>query len=474
MRLTDPKGLVSPDVLRALNAKLDMGMVGLATDPRLGGNPFCYSFVATKPHELAVEYLSQEVKTAATDGKIYLWNPVFLATLPARELPLVMEHETIHLICDHAGRIGGRIPKLWMIVIDFITNGLMARDLDSSNRWSKVDKNKRVTILDSSLGKPINVKTFIEYLKGEIELDGHRIFLDKEASLGTPEDLYEKLLPYWKENPQTQSQFEAGENKAGLDPSDEEGKEDSEEDEDASASGQEGSNLDPLDTHVSNQLSKQEMLDNVQTALDQAALLNPGSEPGYLKDVLGELTDPSINLCDHIRMSCLNKQKGGTANRWKRPRRRSWAIGQYLPTHISPKEHANWLCLLDTSVSMSQSDISSGISQLKSINVEFSGIIVPCDAAVHWDQATEVDCFDDLKNTKIVGRGGTVFDEFFVGFPERFGEEFDVIIIITDGYCPPIKKELEPSIDVVWAVAGKNKTFKPPFGEVIPICQDGT
>jgi len=130
--------------------------------------------------------------------------------------------------------------------------------------------------------------------------------------------------------------------------------------------------------------------------------------------------------------------------------------------------------MLDTSGSMGEDDLVYGISQLKVLGNHSEGFVVPVDGAPHWEGVTPIKKMDDLKRTKVVGRGGTVFDDFFREFPEKLGSDFDVVVIITDGYCGQVPIELRPPCDVVWVVTrGDHKDFKQLFGRVAPLRNHG-
>ena len=125
--------------------------------------------------------------------------------------------------------------------------------------------------------------------------------------------------------------------------------------------------------------------------------------------------------------------------------------------------------MIDTSGSMGDDDIIYGISQLQALGNESEGFVVPCDAKVHWKGVQKIDQVKDLKKTKIIGRGGTVFDDFFKEFPNELGTDFDVIIIITDGYCGQVPYDLRPACDVVWVITTPGYEYKPTFGRVAPL-----
>jgi predicted metal-dependent peptidase len=162
-------------------------------------------------------------------------------------------------------------------------------------------------------------------------------------------------------------------------------------------------------------------------------------------------------------------QDAGLLNDWKRMRRR-WLAA--TPRQYLPKRHTHkprWLAMLDTSGSMSQDDLIYAVSQLKALgNTE--GYIICCDASPDWKSITKISHVNDLKHTKIVGRGGTIFDEFFRDYAKNVGNEWDCVIVLTDGYCGTVPLELKPrGVDVVWVLTNYQPDWKQPFGRKAPL-----
>jgi predicted metal-dependent peptidase len=213
------------------------------------------------------------------------------------------------------------------------------------------------------------------------------------------------------------------------------------------------------------------MADTMRAA-QQAATMR-GTVPSAVSDVLGELMKPTLKFTDIVRSACMKKvQDAGLKNDWKRFRRRWISGGRGRIRQYLPKRHTHrprWLAMIDTSGSMSQDDLVYGLSQLKVLGNGTEGFVVPCDAAIHWEGLTPVRNMDDIARTKIVGRGGTVFDDFFREFPEKLGLEFDCVVVITDGDCGTVPKELRPPLDVVWVITRERDSFKPSFGRVAPL-----
>lgn len=71
------------------------------------------------------------LRTAATNGLEYLWNPEFVVKQSRIGLRLVVGHEGWHSIYMHPSRRGSRIPSLWNQVVDFKVNFTLMDDLRS-------------------------------------------------------------------------------------------------------------------------------------------------------------------------------------------------------------------------------------------------------------------------------------------------------------------------------------------------------
>jgi hypothetical protein len=223
-----------------------------------------------------------------------------------------------------------------------------------------------------------------------------------------------------------------------------------------------------LDSHVDTAVTKQEVQADTMRAANQASTMR-GTVPSEVESLLGELVKPQLRFVDIVRSAMMRKvQDAGMKNDWKRFRRRYISA---TPRQYLPKRHTHmprWLCMLDTSGSMSDDDIRFGISQLQVLGNQTEGTVVPCDAEPHWEAAVKVRNMAELKKTRPVGRGGTDFTTYLRDFPTKMGTDFDVLVIITDGYCGEIPLELKPKkMDVCWVITRPDhEAFKPPFGRV--------
>jgi predicted metal-dependent peptidase len=68
---------------------------------------------------------SQEIPTAATDGKRLLFNPEFTDKLNKSEIIFLLAHEVLHIVLLTHVRRGHRDPKVWNMATDFAINQLL-------------------------------------------------------------------------------------------------------------------------------------------------------------------------------------------------------------------------------------------------------------------------------------------------------------------------------------------------------------
>jgi hypothetical protein len=101
------------------------------------------------------------LRTAATNGRTFFWNPEFIIKLAAKNplgVRIVIGHEAWHAIFMHPARRGSRMPRLWNIAVDYRVN---------------------YTVMESlkSLGVTDCAKTFTDCLGEYIHLDEYAAFL---------------------------------------------------------------------------------------------------------------------------------------------------------------------------------------------------------------------------------------------------------------------------------------------------------
>lgn len=223
-----------------------------------------------------------------------------------------------------------------------------------------------------------------------------------------------------------------------------------------------------LDDHLDADATQDELAKRLADAAEISRRL-AGTIPAGMQDELGTLLAPKMRWQDVIRSKIQKVRQGHGRNDWNRFKTRQLMAGVMIPKR---KEfYAKFRVLLDTSGSMSQEDMTWGISQLQAIDERGEGTITPADCTIYWDDTVTLKKAnrEELSKVKVVGRGGTMFANFFDEYEKRLGEA-DFIIMITDGYL--LNEDLaamkKPKCPVYWLLTASHN-FSPPFGRVLSL-----
>jgi len=183
-----------------------------------------------------------------------------------------------------------------------------------------------------------------------------------------------------------------------------------------------------------------------------------GSLPVELEREIGELVNGIVSWKDVLSRFIIENIRNDY--NWKRPNSRYLHMGLYLPK-LSSKTLGTIAVIIDTSGSITQSDLNEYMSELKSILSIFNGIeiqVIYVDSKV---QDTQVVSNMDFE-LRIKGGGGT---SFIPGYDWMEENDIDPLVTIyfTDGECNEFPDE--PSFETLWMISEENG-FEPPFGEV--------
>ena len=74
--------------------------------------------------------VTQDVATAATDGKTLFFNPDFIEKLDGPRLCGLVSHELLHAALQHVIRRREREPLAWNIAADIVVNGMIRKDTE--------------------------------------------------------------------------------------------------------------------------------------------------------------------------------------------------------------------------------------------------------------------------------------------------------------------------------------------------------
>jgi len=72
--------------------------------------------------------IDSSIETAATDGKVVMFNPNFATGLSDDELDAVLVHELLHAALLHCPRRGARDGFIWNIAADIVVNGIIRQE----------------------------------------------------------------------------------------------------------------------------------------------------------------------------------------------------------------------------------------------------------------------------------------------------------------------------------------------------------
>lgn len=90
-------------------------------------HPF-YATLAMNMEWVQVEPDHPQIKTMATNGERYYWNPKFVDTMTLDETKFVICHEIMHVVWTHCFRRGARDPYNWNVATDYVINDMLIKE----------------------------------------------------------------------------------------------------------------------------------------------------------------------------------------------------------------------------------------------------------------------------------------------------------------------------------------------------------
>ena len=372
---------------------------------------------------------SYGVKTAATNGETFWWNPLFFLQLDPNTRETVLVHELWHAALLHMIRMGNRDPKIWNYACDIRINNGLENDSFSfvgvENCWK-----------------------------------------DQSYGLQAEEDIYDQLYqkavkvvtPAWGPGPCTPN-GSGSQGQPNLPGS-------------QGQPGQQGGNGQPDpnglpgdglgDMVPTSPASNAAAINNVVRAIHQAKQAGQaGTIPGGLEEIIEKFLKsvvPWETLLQRWMQDLLEEDYT-----WARPNRRYSDI--YLPSRIENEGRLEHLIFYqDTSGSMTPEELLRTNSEIKHI---WDTMKPKKLTTVQFDtKIQKIDVFNDgdqYESMIVKGRGGTCL------IPVRqhiIDEKPTAVVIFSDLYVTPMQ-ELPFEIPVLWATISKG--VKVPFGQLIHI-----
>lgn len=115
---TQPENDISEADKIALTRRLAKAKTSLVLE-----HPFIGTIALNTPF-----VLDTRVATAATNGKVVLFNPAFISPLPDEQLKFLVAHECFHPMLEHNFRRGERDQSRWNKAADYVINQLLVDD----------------------------------------------------------------------------------------------------------------------------------------------------------------------------------------------------------------------------------------------------------------------------------------------------------------------------------------------------------
>lgn len=351
--------------------------------------------------------------TAATDGRNFYYNTLFIEKLPPKQLEFLVGHEVLHAVYDHMGRRGDRDPQIFNVANDFAVNS---------------------DLIDQKVGERINVVPML-YDPKYRGMSSEEIYDDlmKNVKKISLDQLVDQLLDEHLDG-----------NNSG----------DGDDDSDGDKNGKGRPQL--------SEEEKQQIRDEIREAvLNAAQQAGAGNLPAGVKRLIKDLTEPVIDWRTLLEQQIQSTIKSDFT--WMKPSRRGWHMDAIMPGML-PGTQIDICVAIDTSGSISERDIKDFMTEIKGIMEAYDEykIHVWCfDTEVYNPQVFTSENLEDIAAYEPAGGGGT---DFMCNY--QWMKDNDIqpkkFVMFTDG-MPFGEWGDEEYCDACWIIKG-NPGCEPPFG----------
>lgn len=387
-----------------------------------------------------LEFQEEEsVGTAATDGKVILYNPKFLNNLSEKEQIFIFAHEVSHVAFDHIYRSEGKDQDIWNIATDSVINALLKAD-GLQMIVGAVDIPEAINYdaetMYEKLLKQIKVQHIQQQQKGQKNNAGQA----KDGKQGSNNaghdnhDLWKKSI----EDKKREEKEKNNENKKNN-------KSQAEKDKDKFAKQGE------KETFKENKAERKKRLDEFSKNLaSKASGKEESSSLGKKLTDIG-IAKPLIDWRKLLRQAVKYDEE------WTRKNARM--RNGYFRHRIEQIPMPESEIVLDVSGSVSEQLLKNFLRECRHI-LDNSKVKVGC-FNTKFHGFTEIKRQEDIDNMHFPIGGGTDFDVAVQAFSRRATNK----IIFTDGYAKMPKTDVR---NVIWVVFG-NEKINPKGGRVINI-----
>ncbi|NBQ13410.1 MAG: hypothetical protein EBU31_02050 [Proteobacteria bacterium] len=409
-------------------------------EARLGYMAVC-PFLSSMYISETEEVWTDDVPTAATDGRRIALNPAYLAKLKPAQRIFVLAHETDHILCRHPQRFAYYDA----------TKGPDGEKFD----WELANKAADYTINARLVAGNIG-KIHPDWLF-RADITGDMLW----------EDVYKMLKRERRRGSSGGTKDQPG---RGEKPGDGQGDGDS-----PSGSGPGGGDImAPRKDPASGREDVMSDMDHREAvARAVAAAKGQGKMPAGYQQLVDEILDHQVPWQEHVRLT-MTGRIGTARETWTTLNRRRVALDPMICLPGRRGYGCNTIVVgLDTSGSIycDQKLLAVFFAEVGGIIADINPkhlIVVQCDAAVQ--QVDDVKSLDDvslLRSRGAKGGGGTSFVPVFDWITSE-GLAPDMLVYLTDGYGTFPSQP--PRYPVLWAM---NTDVTAPFGDTVRVKIEG-
>lgn len=361
----------------------------------------------------AETYWSEDIPTAATNGKDLVFNPKWFTALNKEERIGLILHEIMHMVYHHTIRVGDRDPELWNVAGDHVIN------TDLTKNGYKLPK-----------GGCCDMRFY-----GMDTEAVYGILWDEEQQQpGRHKNTMPDLLKPSNDDGDSQGKGSSGGNQEG-----------------------DGNIPQPTKEQIEQHI-KEQLVQAVQSAQLKG---QAGSIPGNIARDLQKLLQPKLPWKQILAKFLFSMNK--TDYSWTKPNRRYIHQGIILPS-LHGESLGQIDFAIDTSGSVSESDFNRFISEIAYVFKQFKPDGVGVYQFDHILQATDkVATLSDFMKLKFKGGGGTDIEPVLDYFKTK--SKGKALIVLTDGYFHH-STEMNPNKPVIWLIYN-NPNWQPPFGKAV-------
>ena len=209
--------------------------------------------------------------------------------------------------------------------------------------------------------------------------------------------------------------------------------------------------------------------EKLKTAIEEQRKTR-GTIPGFAEEQLSALNKPPVVPWKKLLHKFVSRCRLSKPLRsMERPRKRWLNLGSTFFPGRKRDTTFKLLFTIDTSGSMSSTDIHDGLTELQGIlrvDKDIEVIVVEFDTQIHKEYTLKA---GEEPDVKVRGRGGTDFNAAFERAKELGKKgEVDALIVFTDGYAPSPDLQFRPqNLPVLWCLTEGGEHPCPGYGHEI-------